>query len=299
MASIDFVLDAFTTNKIMDISATLDLGSVPTTIDASATAIFYIDNDTLKNVFRFSSNSWDINDISAQDIHYFTFMENWPDNFNISPVNAQLNKWPGENAISDIPIHEKMLVKHDFVRYLALKLFKTPAGVDLFNNEEDLINSLNILGEETFQQDISGLLWAKNAYTDINDVSEGGDYESNNEDNTKFFIDPSVNRVCTTDEFDSSENITRELFRQILNGAPERFNDISFVAVDVDGSDVHYTAPLPFEQDDFISFKFTINPATGQHLLTQTTEFGARVYRIRLVIKNNANARTWNTTPID
>jgi hypothetical protein len=192
-----------------------------------------------------------------------------------------------------------MLVKHDFVRYLALKLFKTPVGVDLFNNEEDLINSLNFLGEETFQQDISGLLWAKNAYTDINDVSEGGDYESNNEDNTKFFIDPSVNRVCTTDEFDSSENITRELFRQILNGAPERFNDISFVAVDVDGSDVYYTAPLPFEQDDFISFKFTINPATGQHLLTQTTAFGARVYKISLVVKNNVNAITWNTTPID
>jgi hypothetical protein len=300
MSNIDFVLDAFASTHTMDLSATLDSGAPPSAInDVSATAVYYIPTDTLKNVFRFSSNSWDINDVSADDIHYFTFMENWPASLQINPVHAMMNKSDSENPILSGLDAEKMLVKHDFVRYLALSLFKTAAGVDLFNNEVDLLNELKRLGDASFDTDISGMMWAKQAYTTVDEAFDTGNYEGNNTDNTKYFIDVSVNRLCTTDEFTSEQNLPRELFRQVLNVAPARFNDISFVPIDVDNNQVEYTAAIPFEADDTISYRFTVSPATNQHLLTQTSEFGPRVYRIKLILKDDVDALDLNTTPTD
>ena len=299
--SVDFVLDAFASTHTMDLSATLDTGAAPSTIsDVSATAVYYIPTDTLKNVFRFSSNSWDVNDVSADDIHYFTFMENWPTSLQINPVHGMLDKTDSENPILNGLASDKMLVKHDFVRYLALSLFKTAAGVDLFNNETALLNELKRLGDDSFDTDISGMMWAKQAYQTVGEADTSGDYETNNApDNTKFFIDVSVNRLCTTDEFTSEQNLPRELFRQVLHVAPARFNDISFVPIDVDGTTINYTAPIPFEADDSISYRFTVSPATNQHLLTDTAEFGPRVYRIKLILKDDANALDLNTTPTD
>ena len=295
---IEFVLDAFESSHTMDLSATLDKGDIPTTLDVSADAVFYVGKDVMESVFRFSSNSWDVNDVSADDIHYFTFVENWIDDFHVNPANAQMDKWGANNAILSIPDSPyKMLLKHDFIRYLSLKLFSTAQGVDLFNNEVALINELNRLGNEAWV-DISGMLWAKNAYTDVAYVNDT-DYEANNDGSTKFFLDASVNRVCTTDEFSGNQNIPRELFRQILNQRPERFNDISFAEFDVAGETVYHTAPIPFGPDDFVSFKFTINPAPGQYNLTGVPEFGARVYKINLIVKDSQNVVDWNTDPID
>ena len=299
--SIHFVLDVFSSSQTMDLSAILDPGLEATTLDVSAEAIYYIGRGMMEKIFRFSSNSWDVNDISAEDVHYFTFMENWPDDFDLNPVNGQMNSWGAQNPILDLPDRTidpaRMLVKHDFIRYLALKLFNTPHGVDLFNNEVALVNELNRLGGQVWN-DISGILWAKNAYTDLSYVNDT-DYEANNAENTKFFIDASANRVCTTDDFSGNQNITRELFKQLINQQPTRFNDISYSSIDVGGTTVDYTIPLPFRRDDFISFKCIIHPAANQHELTDVTEFGGRSYKINLIVKDEYYAVDWNTVPTD
>ena len=144
MASIDFVLDAFATSKNMDVSATLDTGAPPSTItDVSATAVYYITTETLKSVFRFSSNSWDINDVSADDIHYFTFMENWPTNLQINPANGMMDKSDSDNAILQGLSAEKMLVKHDFVR-LEDKNIKGNGHMMMHEkNSSDIANFIN------------------------------------------------------------------------------------------------------------------------------------------------------------
>jgi len=300
--SIHFVLDAFESTGQMNVSATLDSGVSPTTLDCSATAVYYIPLDTMKSVFRFSSNSWDVDDVSATDVHYFTFMENWPSDLHINPVHAQLDKDDSADALRTGLEPAKMLVKHDFVRYLALELFKTTAGVDLFNNESALLNELKRLGDESFDRDISGIMWAKNAYANYSDVNVTSPYEANNAENTKFFVDVSVNRVGTTDEFDHVQNLSRELFRQILHaqtGNPSRFNDVTFADVDVSGATISHTAPIPFEAGDSISYKFTVNPATNQEALTGTTAFGGRSFKIKLILSADANAVAFNTTPVD
>ena len=71
------------------------------------------------------------------------------------------------------------------------------------------------------------------------------------------------------------------------------------ILVAVAGETVYHTAPIPFGQNEFVSFKFTINPAPGQYNLTGVPEFGARVYKINLIVKDSQNVVDWNTDPID
>tara|TARA_B100000035_G_scaffold159502_1_gene135986 strand:- start:3069 stop:3962 length:894 start_codon:yes stop_codon:yes gene_type:complete len=296
---VNFVLDAFASSGTMDISASLDEGEAKTILaaDISAIGVYYINVDTLKSVFRFSSNSWDINDVSAEDVHYFTFMENWPTDLLINPVHAMMDKSDSADAILTGLAADKMLVKHDFIRYISLKLFNTPHGVDLFNNEAAILNNLKSLGETSFNTDISGMMWAKQAWTSADSVYTYNPYDNTN-DGTKWFVDVSVNRVGTTDAFNSVQNLPRELFRQILASAESRFNDISFVDIDVDGVTVSNTAAIPFEDGDTISYLFTINPATNQHALTGVNAFGGRVYKIQLMV-TSSDTSSLNTTPTD
>jgi hypothetical protein len=274
MSSIDFVLDRFSAAYTLSQSATMFEGTSLAFTDASATAVFYVSQTDMQNVFKFESDSFDINDLSASDIRYFTYMSNWPAGLVINPVNAMLDKSGSANAITQVGIPNKMLVKHDFIRYLALKLFNTPSGVDLFNNENELIAHLNDMGNSSYQNDISGSLWkyATNASTAI--------------DNTNFILDASSNVKCTTDHLTSNDNICRELFNQILYANKSRFSDISLNTLGV--------RSLPILTGDSISYRFTVFPKAGQNNITGVAAFGGRSYRIKLLVVADASGE--NTT---
>jgi hypothetical protein len=77
-------------------------------------------------------------------------MSAWPASLLINPSNAMLDKGDSSSPILSVGIPSKMLVKHDFLRYLALKLFNTAQGVDLFNNESALISNLNTVYSITY-----------------------------------------------------------------------------------------------------------------------------------------------------
>lgn len=268
MSSVNFVLDKFSGSYTMQQSASMFQGTTIPLADVSATAVYYISQGDIQSVFKFQSDSLDINDISASDIRYFTYMSNWPAGLLINPVNAMLDKSESVNSILNVGIPNRMLVKHDFIRYLALKLFNTANGVDLFNNEESLVSDLNTIGNASFQRDISGTLWkyATTASTAI--------------DNLAFVLDASSNLKCTTDNLTTNENICRELFNQILVSNKSRFNTIAF--------DANGQTSLPILSGDSISYRFTVSPVTNQHNLTGVSAFGARSYRIKLLVVADA-----------
>ena len=268
---ITFVLDKFSASYTLDQRATLDAGVTYSFTDASAVAVYYISKTAIKNVFTFNSDSWDFNDVSSQDIHYFINMNNWPAGLEINPVNAMLDKVDLAKAMLQVGIPNKMFVKHDFIRYLAYKLFNTANGVDLFNNERDLIQHLNAMGNASFQRDISGTL---NTYASESSTAVIAD---------QFIIDTSSNTKCTTNMFTDNDNICRELFNQILNNNPARFHDISFNIKDAEG-DLTGQASLPFITGDTISYRFTVFPNVGQETLTGVDRFGGRSYEIKLVV---------------
>jgi hypothetical protein len=260
----------------MSVGATLDAGSTFSIGDVSGTAVYYISQTAIQSVFKFEADSWDINDISNIDVRYFTYMTNWPTDLLINPSNAMLDKNDSNGAILQVGIPNKMLVKHDFLRYLALKLFNTAQGVDLFNNENALIANLDSVGQSAFR-DISNSLW---------EFSTGKLIKA---DGINSVVDASSNLLCTTNNFVDNSNICRELFQQVLGNNANRFSSIVF--------DGNGQASVPILSGDSISYKYTINPASNQNNLTGVSPFGGRTYQIKLLVV--ADSTNLNTLPID
>ena len=198
-------------------------------------------------------------------------------NLTLNPANGMMDQSRSYNPIQVTTTPNKMLLKHDFIRYLAKNLFNTPKGVDLFNNERELVEHINSLGNDSFQTDISGLLWK---------YSTNSTYPIGN----GFVVDPITGLKATTNDNTSDENICWVLLNKLLESVPERFKDLGSV---IDSSGVF---PLPILEGDTINFVFSITPATNQHLLTDVSEISTRRYQIKLMVDDGSGI---NTLPLD
>jgi len=277
----EFVLSAFNTTVQLT-QALMDVGETQTILDASAVAVYNISIDDVLKIFKFSSTSWDITDNTPDgELHYFVHADEWPVNLTLNPSNSMLDQPGSLSPILYLNRPAEMLVKHDFVRYLAQKLFNTPMGVDLFSNQHELIADLNTKGVNVWQNDISANLWKYSA-TNINspDIDE----------TQGILIDFSSNELCTTDTFTSKTNLCRELYQQLVNVQRSRFQNVT---IDAEKNQ----APIPFIVGDSISYLYTITPANKQEELTGVPPFGPRSYRIKLQIV--APGSVVNTTPLD
>jgi hypothetical protein len=275
-SSIHFVLDALSTSGTMLEQATID-GISTSTLDVSAISIYYISETDIQNIFKVRTDSNDVNDISLTDLKHFIHMDKWPHNLTLNPVNGMMDQPQSTNSISNVNIPNKMLVKHDFIRYLAKNLFNTPQGVDLFNNERELVQNLNTLGNNAFQTDISSVLWKYSTY-------------STHSNETGFVVDDVTGLKATTNDNTSDENICWVLLNTLLAKAPNRFKNLENV-IDSDG-----VFSLPIFVGDTINFTFDITPANNQHLLTNSSEIVSRKYQIKIVVDDGAGI---NTLPID
>jgi hypothetical protein len=276
-----FVLNAFSQSIQMSTKGTMQTGEAQITLDSSAVAVYNISIDDAKNIFTFSSTSWDIsNNIPSGELHYYVHADQWPTNLALNPSNSMLDQPGSQNALLQVGIPNEMLVKHDFVRYLASKLFNTPLGTDLFSNQTELLNDLDAKGHYIWQNDISANLWRYST-----DKTSSSDI-----DNIGILVDASSNQLCTTDNFTSNTNLTRELFQQLVAVQDTRFANTVL--------DPHTNqAPIPFIVGDSISYLYTIIPADGQETVTGVSPFGGRSYRIVLQIVAAENVV--NTLPID
>lgn len=270
---VDFVLNALDGSLNMGVSGELlDISAVP--VDASATAVYYVDISNLREVFQFQTDASDVNLIGdSTDVKYFVKMANWNSNAIINPAHAMLNVAESADAIGGVFDPDRSLVKHDFVRYLAEQLFNTYRGVDLFSNENALKDDLAAKGHDAWLNDISAALW----YTEKNPEGTLG---------TFGFL---------TNDVSSNDNLSRELLLQMTNQAVTRLVDQSG---NLDINDTGSPQPIPFHVGDTINFKFTVYPADNQHELTQRANpIGPRSYEIKLVVKETVNAT--NTEPTD
>ena len=158
LAGVEFYLEAFNTTVQMDVLADLiDGNDIPSLTGFDATGVLYISKTLMNEVFTVKLVG-DLNDLNNVNITYFTNMDKWTDGFVINSANAMMDHAQSNGAIYSFETREKMLLKHDFIRYIAFKMFGTVQAVDLFANEANLVSSLNDLGNNNFQQDISGIL---------------------------------------------------------------------------------------------------------------------------------------------
>ena len=264
-------------NQSIDLSTLATLDSSSVNMDATdATSVFYIKVSDFNNIFKYQTDSFDINDISSSDVKYYVFHRKWPTDLKINPSHAMMDKTESINMLGFEQGYtsDKSLLKHDFIRYIALRLFNTIHGVDLFSNESDLQENTVYLGE-TVRNNIDVIL---------SGISTTSSSES-------MSYDASGNKYLTNDA-SGNTNLCRELMRQIAAAAPDRFYN--------NGGNDSLLKNVPLLENDTIKFKLIIRAAVGQNILTGVNEIPSRSYTIKLILKNtvNTNANT-NTTVSD
>ena len=267
MSAQTFVLTEFNSEITMDTSGEFDTASpVIGTYDAETT--IDISLNAWSRAFKVTGDSVDILNAPATDIHYFVYnVANECAGLKLSEqatlsgsgVGNLLDGNPAMKLVDDTggvvgaidpnATHEQL--EYDFVRYIALNLFNTHKGVDLFSNEEELRASI-----ETACGDGAGNLVHK--LSTILSASE----------------------AAGSMDFDKSPaelNLTYILLQQLLSKAPDRFSNGL--------SNLNATTPseLPWMLGDIIQYVLTINAATNQHLLVPgVSAIPARTYLINM-----------------
>jgi hypothetical protein len=250
-------------------------------------AVFYVKLSDMRAVFQFQRGTGtnppgtSLNDEifdASSDIQYYVFRKYWPTALNLNPSHAMLDRnestgmlTPGAGATAFSA--DKSLVKHDFIRYIALNLFNTIHGVDLFRNEEDLRENLAYYGEVARVGIMSVL-----------------DTVGTMSANIAMAVDSSGNRYSTNEDM-TVTNISRELMRQIAVSAPGRL-----VAIDEaeegggggggsgSGSGIQ---SIPLSENDTLNFKVVMEASPGQQALTNVATIPARTYNIKLIMKSS------------
>jgi len=227
-------------------------GSVSVDFSGNATADVDITLDTFRTLFQYQTDSVDINDVVANDVKFrviYTDASSAP-----LGMDIDLESEVVENAIDGTAGNKN--ITYDYTRYLALKLFNTHLGVDLFNNEADLRSGLNTSFKTKFNELLLAL--AARGSTDQSDNSAGG---------THYDI----------------TSPSRIIFNQLIANKPARFQDISSNESEVvDGQHWYY---MPGEVGDKFFFLINVAAAENQHNLTGvSTPIPIRSYLINATI---------------
>lgn len=286
-----FVVSAFEQTIDLGVAGSIFSEPIPA-IDVSAIAVIEVSLDTMRSVFQFQTDATDLNNLPESDIRYYVDTDAWADLANVQPANAMLDHPESIGAISTtdpnggVLAKDKMFVAHDFARYLALRLFNTPYGVDLFQNEDELMADIRT---KCSALEDGGIVWKAivEKLTAVNKENATGGSEG---DNGNYMVNPAED----ADPAEAQNNICRVLMLQMLNTQISRFQDITTDNENQTGT-VGVLQGLPFVEGDSISFKLTVNPAADQELATGVEKFDGRSYEIRLRIA----ATPENTEPSD
>ena len=262
---VNFVLNYLNSTIQLDASATI-FSEPAVALDVSGVAIFEISLADMTDMFKYQTDSNDVIDLSATDIKYYVDKDKWPI---LNPANAMMDHASSTNPIAingsnGSPLaSNKQLVCHDYVRYLALKLFNTHFGVDLFQNELAILKDIRT----NCSNASSGQTWfdVTEKVVDVGLQGSHGDIEGPDD----------VGKYMTNATTDNS-NLCRVLMTQMLAAAPARFDELTD-----DGN----PKSLPFQEDDSISFKLIIQAHPEQHLATGVEPIGDRSYEIKLILK--------------
>ena len=259
MPTVDFVLTGLDQTFTLGVSGEL-AGAAAPTLDVSCVAIYNIKTSDMLNVFKFQSDSFDVNNVDASDIKYYVYMNAWPADLSLNPANAHTLSTTPILADSADVVAKRNFVKHDFVRYLALRLFNTAYGVDLFSNESELLSDLVTKGATA----------AGNIVTALKAVDQASASKG------------SSPHKYSENDLTSTSNFSRELLRQVAHHAPARFAGIS---------NTSGIQSIPLQNGDTISFKVSITAAANQHLLTERpAAIETRAYRIKLTLTADGSA---------
>lgn len=252
MPALDLSIDAssatmFTTNSY-------ELGGYNAVADVN------IPKTTLSPLFQFWTDASDVTDIPSADL-LFKFNNNTSTAWGIDlDTNVIMGSGTGTFDASNAGISGPILASssglnnyltYDYVRYLAKKLFNTPNGTDLFNNETTLRSNLQSDFLNTFNANIS----AKDA-TALQYVVDGAG---------------------------GTKSVSQCIFDQILiSGKKSRFSDLMTLSTSIPNWYL-----MPIQPGDSLSFLLTVAADPDQNDLTSVGDISQRVYKINLHITDS------------
>jgi hypothetical protein len=258
MAPLNFVIDNFETSITLDVCGIMVGQSY--LIDASAHALLNVMTSKLKQSFAIQSDSSDVLNAADSDLKFYLGVDSfWDAGFGINPADADVAASGGSlGPIASGFTSDKNMVCHDFVRFIADKLFNTHHGVDLLDNERELLDDIRKQARDVWTTMASEV----NKYGDGTSVGSGTHLDMKTDASGLKYS-----------QNDLSESIVRKVYVQMINSASGRER---FKTGVVSGSKFS----LPFEDNDTIEIKITINPESNQHTLTNVPSLGARSYKI-------------------
>lgn len=278
-------LDKFESDARMELGATVARG-IPNHLPYSENkAEIEVSLHTFLKTFKFQMDSFDITNKKKNDIKYFVFKDSYfsDSNLRINPADANVKftdlfQTDEDKSIVTYPENykeNKKFICHDFLRYLALKLFGSSHAVDLFDNESELLDDVR---RQCFisQSDVS-----LSTMDNIKKIMEWCDV-------TNELLDVSYCSPCTdyntiygmSNNLNTTDNICKMLLDQIIG------TDITRMAHLNRNCELQ---SLPLRDGDTIIYKMTIYASNDQHMLTNVDEIPPRIYEIRYILRDNPN----------
>jgi len=252
-----------------------------------ADAVFYVKLSDMLSVFKFRTptvydTSMNLNQAifdPSSNIRYYVFRKCWPTSLKINPSHAMLDRSESSGMLvgggGGSFASEKSLVKHDFIRYIALRLFNTIHGVDFLTNENELLENITYYGESARVGIMAVLDTIGTQSADIT-----------------MEVDASGNRYLTN-ATTSVTNISRELLRQISLNVPDRLTALE------DNGEGGVIMSVPLVENDTLNIKLILEPSPGQHTLTNREgAIPPRAYNIKLIITGESSGAL-NTAVVD
>ena len=288
---IQFYIQAFDCAFNMDLSGTLLKEDVTPIPDTDAQCVYNVSVNLMRSIFKVWLDDISIDfasDVSS-NIRYYVFTDKWV-NLDLNIANAYVN----DGSISANSNKSLNLVKQDYLRYLASKLFGTHLGTDLFSNEQGLLNSVATQSHAAWvsQMNIMNSVAAKAVkIASLSDPSYSDTLQTDASLNT---VDGSGNRYMNNAD-NKLSNISYHLMKMIAD------QDIGRMAVDFSNQtmDAQGLHSVPFREGDAIYFYSNISPAANQELLTGVPVIASRKYAMKLNLVSDATlALVGNVNPL-
>jgi hypothetical protein len=235
-----------------------DISYNPTFQQWDATAQCNVSLNDITKIFAFQSDHFDVNDISGSDIRFYV------DNVNIPTLDLSSNLVYSGAVINvsqtnGVLTGSDMYVQKDYVRHLAEKLFNTAYGVDLFINEDALVQSVKDALQSAWSSCMTDL-------TNISIVGTNNNLVADANGEHKYLLHDAVDASGN-----STFNICRELFKMMVSRASSRFTALPTLALDHASAEYLRIDPnannlyrLPFVAGDQLVMRVVIKPCEHQ-----------------------------------
>ena len=260
-----FIPDEFGVTADGTTAATFDTAD---TIDVSAQydnkAEIRVEQSVLQNLFNYWTDSKDMHDSVVDGISY-RITYNASSGTPLSPdfvvgaiITSSVPPMNPDNLLTNY-------LPHDYLRYIAKSLFNSTRGVDLFSNEQAVLESVDAKCKLAFSNRLSSLAGV---------VLDGENY---------IIANPATPSRSVGASPQSGANPSMKIVKQLLKRDPARFTDIS--TQQVAGETNWFKVPIMARDNLF--FPITIkSPLHQQQLVipSASTEIQDRTYLIKCVV---------------